>query len=99
MQTAARMASSLARRAPRRRALPPRAQHPAGTCRSAACCAAGRQAAAIGGYNAGSAVVGRWLEGGVGLAEDVGVEAIPYDETRAYVRRVLRSLHAYRVIY
>jgi soluble lytic murein transglycosylase len=58
-----------------------------------------RTSAAIGGYNAGSAVVGRWLEDGVGLAEDEWVEAIPYDETRAYVRRVLRSLHAYRVIY
>jgi len=60
---------------------------------------AGRQAPAIGGYNAGSAVVGRWIAEARGLAEDEWVEAIPYDETRAYVRRVLRSLHAYGVLY
>jgi soluble lytic murein transglycosylase len=60
---------------------------------------AGRTSAAIAGYNAGAAAVGRWLDGGGGLADDEWVEAIPYDETRAYVRRVLRSLHAYRVLY
>jgi len=59
----------------------------------------GRLPAAIGGYNAGSAVVRRWLAAGGDLADDEWVEAIPYDETRAYVRRVLRSLHAYRVLY
>jgi soluble lytic murein transglycosylase len=59
----------------------------------------GQQAAAIGGYNAGSAAVTRWLGEAPGLAEDEWVEAIPYDETRAYVRRVMRSLHAYRVLY
>ena len=31
--------------------------------------------------------------------DDEWVEAIPYDETRRYVKRVLRSLHAYRVLY
>ena len=31
--------------------------------------------------------------------DDEWVEAIPYDETRSYVRRVLESLHAYRVLY
>jgi soluble lytic murein transglycosylase len=59
----------------------------------------GRLPAAIGGYNAGSAVVGRWLAKDGSLAEDEWIESIPYDETRAYVRRVLRSLHAYRVLY
>jgi soluble lytic murein transglycosylase len=59
----------------------------------------GQLPAAIGGYNAGAAVVRRWLASGRGLADDEWVEAIPYDETRAYVRRVLRSLHAYRVLY
>ena len=59
----------------------------------------GRLPAAIGGYNAGSAVVSRWVAGGAALAEDEWIESIPYDETRAYVRRVLRSLHAYRVLY
>jgi soluble lytic murein transglycosylase len=59
----------------------------------------GRLPPAIGGYNAGAAVVRRWLAGAGNLAEDEWVEAIPYDETRAYVRRVLRSLHAYRMLY
>jgi soluble lytic murein transglycosylase-like protein len=27
------------------------------------------------------------------------VESIPYDQTRGYVKRVLRSYHAYRVLY
>jgi soluble lytic murein transglycosylase-like protein len=31
--------------------------------------------------------------------DDEWVEAIPYDQTRSYVKRVLRSLHAYRVLY
>ena len=36
---------------------------------------------------------------GVTLPRDEWVEAIPYDQTRSYVKRVLRSLHAYRVLY
>ena len=31
--------------------------------------------------------------------DDEWIESIPYDQTRAYVKRVLRSLHAYRVLY
>jgi soluble lytic murein transglycosylase len=58
-----------------------------------------RLPAAIGSYNAGEAVVSRWVASGAALDEDEWIEAIPYDETRAYVRRVLRSLHAYRVLY
>ena len=34
-----------------------------------------------------------------GSEDDEWVEAIPYDQTRSYVKRVLRSLHAYRVLY
>jgi soluble lytic murein transglycosylase len=58
----------------------------------------GRSSAAIGSYNAGPHAVARWLEGS-GLEDDEWIEAIPYDQTRAYVKRVLRSLHAYRVLY
>ena len=58
----------------------------------------GRASAAIASYNAGPQAVARWLEGSA-LADDEWVEAIPYDQTRAYVKRVLRSLHAYRVLY
>jgi soluble lytic murein transglycosylase-like protein len=31
--------------------------------------------------------------------DDEWVENIPYDQTRGYVKRVLRSVHAYRVLY
>jgi len=58
-----------------------------------------RRSAAIGGYNAGAAVVERWLAERPQLPDDEWVESIPYDETRGYVRRVLRSFQAYRVLY
>jgi len=58
----------------------------------------GRASAAIASYNAGPQAVARWLEGSA-LADDEWVESIPYDQTRAYVKRVLRSLHAYRMLY
>jgi peptidoglycan lytic transglycosylase len=59
----------------------------------------GRLPLAIGGYNAGASAVERWLADAPALVEDEWIEAIPYDETRAYVRRVLRSLRAYEVLY
>ena len=31
--------------------------------------------------------------------DDAWVEAIPYEQTRTYVKKVLRSQHAYRVLY
>src|SRR5262245_1262685 len=58
----------------------------------------GKASAAIGSYNAGPRRVAEWL-GGDAMEDDEWVEAIPYDQTRAYVKRVLRSLHAYRVLY
>jgi soluble lytic murein transglycosylase-like protein len=42
--------------------------------------------------------VSDWLAKGP-LADDEWVEAIPYDQTREYVKRVLRSLHVYRMLY
>ncbi len=59
----------------------------------------GRLSAAIGSYNAGPETVSRWLAERATLPDDEWVEAIPYDQTRGYVKRVLRSLHAYRVLY
>ncbi len=60
----------------------------------------GRISAAIGSYNAGPHKVAAWLEGEGGqLEDDVWVENIPYDQTRRYVKRVLRSLHVYKVFY
>jgi soluble lytic murein transglycosylase len=58
----------------------------------------GRTSAAVGSYNAGPHVVVRWLPEGGG-EDDEWVEEIPYEETRAYVKRVLRSAEAYRVLY
>ena len=58
----------------------------------------GRRSAAIGSYNAGPHVVARWVERNAG-EDDEFVEEIPYSQTRAYVKRVMRSLHAYRVLY
>ena len=60
---------------------------------------AGRKAPAVASYNAGPRAVERWLAREAKLEEDEWVEAIPYDETRGYVRRVLRSLHVYRTLY
>jgi soluble lytic murein transglycosylase len=44
--------------------------------------------AALGAYNAGDAAAARWLPPKP-IDSDVWIENIPYDETRAYVRRVL----------
>jgi soluble lytic murein transglycosylase len=57
----------------------------------------GNEAAAIGSYNAGPEAVARWQPGSE--PEDVWIEQIPYDQTRGYVKRVLRSLHVYQVLY
>ncbi|MFP6655175.1 MAG: transglycosylase SLT domain-containing protein [Myxococcota bacterium] len=59
-----------------------------------------RMAAVIASYNAGPAVVSDWLtEKAYSGNADEWVEAIPYSETRGYVRRVLRSLQAYQRLY
>jgi soluble lytic murein transglycosylase len=59
---------------------------------------AGRTSAAVASYNAGPQAVASWLEAS-GAEDDEWVEAIPYEQTRGYVKRVLRSIHAYRVLY
>ena len=58
-----------------------------------------RISAAIASYNAGPEAVEDWLVADPERLDDEWVEAIPYDQTRRYVKRVLRSLHAYRVLY
>lgn len=51
----------------------------------------------ISGYNAGEGAVWRWLRQYGDLQEiDLFVEAIPYDETRGYTKRVLSSFLTYR---
>jgi soluble lytic murein transglycosylase len=58
----------------------------------------GRLSGAIASYNAGPDAVSSWGPSEPG-ADDEWVEAIPYDQTRSYVKRVLRSLRAYQVLY
>jgi soluble lytic murein transglycosylase len=59
-----------------------------------------RMSATIGSYNAGPNAVSSWLRGDAAKwDDDVWVEDIPYDQTRTYVKRVLRSLHVYRSFY
>lgn len=52
--------------------------------------------AAIGAYNAGPVVVQKWMAMHLGREPDEFVELIPYQETRQYVKRVLRSYREYR---
>lgn len=55
----------------------------------------GHLPAVIASYNAGPGAVSEWLAAPK-RADDEWIEAIPYAETRAYVKRVLRSRHVYR---
>ena len=56
--------------------------------------------AVIASYNAGPSAVAHWLEGtGEEREDDEWVEEIPYAQTRAYAKRVLRSLYVYRSFY
>jgi soluble lytic murein transglycosylase len=50
----------------------------------------------IAAYNAGPIVVGNWSAAHRGRSEDEFVELIPFQETRQYVKRVLRSYKEYR---
>lgn len=49
----------------------------------------------IAAYNAGPVVVGTWVALHRGRSQDEFVELIPYQETRQYVKRVLRSYREY----
>ena len=60
---------------------------------------AGRVSAAVGSYNAGPLAVGRWIAERGSLDDDEWVESIPYEQTRTYVKRVLRSVRAYEILY
>jgi len=57
----------------------------------------GRVSAAVASYNAGPEAVARWTD--ASLEDDEWVESIPYDQTRNYVMRVLRSRYVYQVLY
>jgi len=49
----------------------------------------------IASYNAGPIAVGNWIAQYRGQSQDEFVELIPYQETRQYVKRVLRSYREY----
>jgi soluble lytic murein transglycosylase len=59
----------------------------------------GSVALALAAYNAGGGAVSRWLDQRKGFEVDEFVEDIPVEETRGYVKRVLRSYAAYRLLY
>ena len=56
-------------------------------------------ALALASYNAGPGTVSGWLKVRGSLPLDAFVEEIPLDETRAYVKRCLRSFSAYQYLY
>jgi soluble lytic murein transglycosylase len=55
----------------------------------------GNLALTIAAYNAGPVVVGSWVALHPGRSQDEFIELIPYQETRQYVKRVLRSYREY----
>ncbi len=55
----------------------------------------GNVALTIASYNAGPLVVTSWMAQHPGRSQDEFVELIPYQETRQYVKRVLRSYREY----
>lgn len=59
----------------------------------------GSWALACASYNAGPGAVARWLDARGNLPLDEFVEEIPIDQTRNYVKRVLDSFAAYRLIH
>jgi soluble lytic murein transglycosylase len=59
----------------------------------------GRVDAAVAAYNAGSSPVTRWLARDGAADPDQFLELIPYQETRGYVRSVLRNREVYRALY
>ncbi len=59
----------------------------------------GAQPHAIAAYNAGPEAVTRWLAAAGEVELDAFVDSVPYDETRRYCRRVLRSYWIYRILY
>ncbi|MDO8282264.1 MAG: transglycosylase SLT domain-containing protein [Thermodesulfovibrionia bacterium] len=53
----------------------------------------------IASYNAGENAVRGWMKRYQGRPSDEIIEEIPYDETRNYVKKVLRSYWRYRLLY
>ena len=58
----------------------------------------GDPATALAAYNAGPRIAGPWAAHGAGRPLDAWVEDIPYRETRRYVKNVIGSWSAYRIL-
>ena len=56
----------------------------------------GNPVLAVASYNAGPAAVERWLTPQLGQAPELWIEAIPYAETRLYVKKVLGNLWGFQ---
>ena len=59
----------------------------------------GNEALAIAAYNAGPEAVGRWIRQNPQLVVDEFLENIPFDETWAYVKKVIYAKDMYLRIY
>lgn len=59
----------------------------------------GNMVLALAAYNAGPGHVTRWLAQWPNLPREEWIEHIPFDETRAYVKLVLRNLAVYERLY
>ncbi len=59
----------------------------------------GHMPLAIASYNAGPGAVGKWVKARGDQDLDAFVESIPFDETRAYVKRVTTSWQIYHWLY
>lgn len=53
----------------------------------------------LAGYNAGPHLVDAWIRQNPGLEIDEFMENIPYDQTRAYVMKILRYMDTYRRVW
>jgi soluble lytic murein transglycosylase len=58
----------------------------------------GRTEYALAAYNAGPGAVTRWRQQQGDLPVDIFVEEIPYEETRAYVRRILAGMRTFTYV-
>lgn len=59
----------------------------------------GNEVAALAAYNGGRGRVQRWLEEGLWDGSEATLARIPFGETRAFVKRVLKNYRSYRELY
>ena len=59
----------------------------------------GSEQAAITGYNAGHGIVAKWLADKNYSKDGITPDTIPYDETRKYVKKVIKTKEIYKKLY